>query len=212
MRVTTVLDPAWRTEGRVPPPLLLVGGLVAQSLVSRSRGGPLSRTAGALLGLGSAALVASAAAEYVRRRTTLDPFVPDASVLVTTGANAASRNPMYTGLVGLLVARAVARRSVRALVPAAAVAFLLETRQIPAEEQVLAERFGPDYEAYRESVPRWVDARSVEALSELFGSEWNLESLRAAQSSAASGLTMMRQGLVGPHRSVTSSGRKPTDS
>ncbi len=167
MRVTTVLDPAWREEGRIPPPLLLAGGLLAQSLVSRSRGGPFSRAAGALLGLGSVALAASAAAEYVRRRTSLDPFVPDAKVLVTSGANAASRNPMYTGLVGLLVARAVARRSVRALVPAAAVAFLIDTRQIPAEEQVLAERFGPDFDAYRDSTPRWLDARSLEAVQQL---------------------------------------------
>ena len=44
-------------------------------------------------------LAAAAARELRGQGTTLDPFDPTrASVLVTTGANAVSRNPMYVGL------------------------------------------------------------------------------------------------------------------
>lgn len=167
MRIKTILDRSWRDEGRIPPAGLFLGGLLAQSLISRHRGGAISRLAGATIGLGSLALGISAGAEFTRRRTSLDPFVPEASELVTTGANAVSRHPMYTGLVGLLVARAVARRSLASLVPAAAVAYLIDTRQIPAEERVLAARFGPAAETYRDNVPRWLDARSGPPLREL---------------------------------------------
>ena len=163
MRSQSMLDRSWRDEGRLPPPVLFAFAWVAQSVLARKRGGPVSRLSGLALGAGSVALAAAAAGKFSRERTSLDPLVPDARVLVTTGANAVSRNPMYTGLVGVLVARAVSRRSLRALVPAAVVAFLLDTRQIPAEEELLSERFGPEFETYRSSTPRWVDGRSVEA-------------------------------------------------
>ena len=163
MNVKNMLDRSWREEGRVPPPALFAGAWLAQSVISSRRSGPLSKLVGAVIGGASIGLAASAAADFARRGTSLDPLVPDASELVTTGANSISRNPMYTGLVGMLVARAVSRRSMRALVPAAAVAVLLGTRQVPVEEKVLADRFGTEYETYRSSTPRWLDARSVAA-------------------------------------------------
>jgi len=164
MDVRKILDDSWRTEGRVPPPLLLAGGLLAQSLLSRKGSGFFSRAAGLVLGAGSVALAGAGAAGLAKHGTTLNPVVPDAKVLVTDGANALTRNPMYTGLVGLLVARAVSRRSLAALAPAAAVAYLLDSRQVPAEEAVLAERFGPRWEEYRDAAPRWVDSRTLQGL------------------------------------------------
>ena len=160
----SLLDRSWRDEGRVPPPVLFAFAWVAQSVLARKKADPVSRLAGLALGAGSLGLAASAAAKFARERTSLDSFVPDARVLVTSGANAVSRNPMYTGLLGLLVARAVSRRSVKALLPAAAAAFLLDTRQVPAEEDVLSEKFGAEYESYRSSTPRWLNKRSFEEL------------------------------------------------
>lgn len=167
MSVRTKLEQAWHDGGRVPPLPLALGAVLAQSLLSRKKGGALSRLAGLALGLGSTALLATAAAGFARRGTTLDPVTPGATTLVTDGPNALTRNPMYTGIVGILLARAVARRSVLALVPAVVVAWLLDSRQIPAEEAVLAERFGSDWETYRDSTPRWVDARSVQRLRQM---------------------------------------------
>lgn len=163
MDATKIVDHLGIADGRVPPALLTAAGWVAQSLVSRKRRGAFARAAGAALGVASLACASAAVGDFARRRTTVDPRVPDASVLVTTGVNAVTRNPMYVGLVGVLVARAVARRSVPALVPGAVVAYLLHTRQIAAEEEMLAERFGEEYTEYVATVPRWVDGRSLEA-------------------------------------------------
>jgi len=56
-------------------------------------------------------LAAAAARELRGQGTTLDPFDPTrASVLVTTGANAVSRNPMYVGLAGLLLSNQIAKK------------------------------------------------------------------------------------------------------
>jgi protein-S-isoprenylcysteine O-methyltransferase Ste14 len=67
-----------------------------------------------------------------------------------------SRNPMYVGLAGLLVANAVRLGAWKALVPVAAFALVIDRLQIPAEESALLANFGADYEAYRATVPRWL--------------------------------------------------------
>jgi protein-S-isoprenylcysteine O-methyltransferase Ste14 len=114
---------------------------------------------------GSAALAAAAASEFRRRGTTLEPFDPaKASVLVTTGANSVSRNPMYVGLAGLLVANAVRQGSWKALVPVAAFTLLIDRLQIVAEESALLANFGAEYDAYRSTVPRWLGSGSVAPL------------------------------------------------
>jgi protein-S-isoprenylcysteine O-methyltransferase Ste14 len=118
-------------------------------------------TAGATAAV-SAALAAAAAREFRRQGTTLEPFDPTrASDLVTTGANAVSRNPMYVGLTGLLVANAIRRGAWRALLPVVAFTLLIDRLQIAAEESALLANFGADYDEYRAAVPRWLDRRSV---------------------------------------------------
>jgi protein-S-isoprenylcysteine O-methyltransferase Ste14 len=109
-------------------------------------------------------LAGAAAGQFRRRGTTVDPFEPErASVLVTTGANAVSRNPMYVGMAGLLVANAVRRGSWTALLPVAAFTFVIDRVQIAAEEAALLAHFGAEYEVYQATVPRWLDARSLAA-------------------------------------------------
>jgi len=110
----------------------------------------------------SLAVAGSARRQFARSGTTINPVDPTrASVLVTTGVNARTRNPMYIGLTGLLAANAVRRGSVRAVLPVAAFLLLMDRMQIPAEEAALAEKFGAGYETYRATVPRWLDRRSL---------------------------------------------------
>jgi protein-S-isoprenylcysteine O-methyltransferase Ste14 len=111
----------------------------------------------------SGALAASAAGAFRRSGTTVEPFDPSrASVLVTSGANQVSRNPMYVGMAGVLVAHALWRGSWRALLPVVGFVAYIDRVQVAAEERALRERFGADYEAYVAAVPRWIDRRSVQ--------------------------------------------------
>jgi protein-S-isoprenylcysteine O-methyltransferase Ste14 len=107
-------------------------------------------------------LAAGAASRFRRSGTTLDPVRPEeASALVTTGPNAITRNPMYVGLSGLLVAHAVWRGTWVALLPVAAFVAFIDRLQVRAEELALARKFGASYEAYRAAAPRWLDRRSI---------------------------------------------------
>jgi protein-S-isoprenylcysteine O-methyltransferase Ste14 len=148
----------------VPPPLLAVAAALAQRAVTGPRSRPTATRAAAtaVVALASAALAGSASRQFRRLGTTFQPVHPErASVLVTTGSNAVSRNPMYAGLTGLLLAHAVWRGSWLALAPAAVFVGLIDRLQIEAEEAALAATFGADYEAYRATVPRWLDRRSL---------------------------------------------------
>lgn len=110
----------------------------------------------------SVGLAAASARQFRRQGTTVEPFEPArATVLVTTGVNSISRNPMYVGMAGVLVAHAVSLGSWRALLPVAAFTAYIDRVQIAAEEPALLANFGADYEAYQASVPRWLDRRSV---------------------------------------------------
>ena len=148
---------------RPPPPVLAVAAALAQrALVKGAQPPGAARVAAAsATAAASASLAAAAAGQFRRRGTTVDPFEPErASVLVTTGANAVSRNPMYVGMAGLLVANALRRGSWTALLPVAAFTMVIDRVQIAAEETALLAHFGADYEAYRAAVPRWLDGRS----------------------------------------------------
>ena len=150
---------------RVPPPLVALAAALAQRVLT----GPTPRRAAAraavttTVSLASLSLAGAAASAFPRTGTTIEPFHPDhASVLVTTGANSISRNPMYVGMAGLLVAHAIWRGSWTALAPVAGFVLIIDRLQIAAEEAALLEKFGAAYEAYREASPRWLDRRSLD--------------------------------------------------
>jgi protein-S-isoprenylcysteine O-methyltransferase Ste14 len=116
----------------------------------------------ATLSMASISLAGAASSQFRRSGTTIDPFRPEgASALVTTGANSISRNPMYVGMAGLLVAHAVWRGSWIALLPVAGFVALIDRLQIRGEESALSAKFGDSYDAYRAVSPRWLDRRSL---------------------------------------------------
>ncbi len=105
----------------------------------------------------SVALLVAGASEMTEAGTTLDARTPgEASALVTSGVFARTRNPLYLGLAGLLVAHALWLGSRRALLPAGAFVLIIDRCQVPAEEAALTARFGAAYHRYCEQVPRWL--------------------------------------------------------
>ena len=143
----------------VPPPLLAAGAALAQRALTRDAkpASPTRALAAMTVAAASGTLTAAAVRQFRRTGTTLEPFHPDrASVLVTSGANAVTRNPMYVGLAGLLVANAVRRGSWVGLGPVATFVLIIDRLQIAGEESALRANFGADYEAYRDVVPRWL--------------------------------------------------------
>ncbi|MGE5171612.1 MAG: methyltransferase family protein [Rudaea sp.] len=150
---------------RIPPPaFMLVAALVMWAL---DRWVPLVHwiappwnRLGAVFGVAGLAIDVAAVARFLMKRTTLNPAVPGkASFLVTDGVFRMSRNPMYLGLVLLLIGWALWLGSATPwLVVPLFVAGITNVQIVP-EERALAERFGETYVAYRGRVARWIGRR-----------------------------------------------------
>ena len=150
---------------RIPPPVAALGAAVTQRALSGATPPPSKGRAAVatIVSLASLSIAGAAAIHFRRSGTTLEPFQPDrASVLITSGANTISRNPMYVGLAGLLLAHAVWRGSWVALLPVAGFVVLIDRLQVQAEEAALLEKFGAEYDAYRATSPRWIGRRSLD--------------------------------------------------
>jgi protein-S-isoprenylcysteine O-methyltransferase Ste14 len=98
------------------------------------------------MGIGMAAWAVASAGQ-------IDVEADDA--LVTGGAYALSRNPMYLGWSACVVGLACWTGSVW-LLGTSALAVRLLSQEIDREESRLLERFGAAYDAYQERVPRYL--------------------------------------------------------
>jgi protein-S-isoprenylcysteine O-methyltransferase Ste14 len=94
---------------------------------------------------------------FRRSRTTVDPFKPHrASVFVASGVYKVTRNPMYLGLLFVLLGWAVFLGSLWPfLAPMIFVPFV-NRFQIKPEELAMARLFGESYATYTAKVPRWL--------------------------------------------------------
>jgi len=142
----------------VPPPAYAVAGAVAQHLLAGTgRAGRLRKLAGAAVAVAGTALMAGSAQRFRDEGTTVEPFRPErASALVTSGPNALTRNPMYLGMAGVLVAHALVRGGWLPSLPVAAFVAVIDRTQIRPEEAALRELFGQEYDDYCARVPRWL--------------------------------------------------------
>lgn len=92
---------------------------------------------------------------YRQGRGTLAPWSPPVH-LVQSGPYRFCRNPMYVGVLVVLIGWALAYGSRALWVYAVAVAVAFHLRVVFGEEPLLAKNFGESWVTYRRSVPRWL--------------------------------------------------------
>ncbi|MBZ0113624.1 MAG: isoprenylcysteine carboxylmethyltransferase family protein [Thermoanaerobaculia bacterium] len=108
------------------------------------------------LGLG-VGLILTASRSFRRHRTTVNPTRPTRSRrLVTTGLYRWSRNPIYLGLLCLLVAWAFRLSSPASLVLTPLFVLYLNRYQIVPEERALEKIFGEAFEEFCRQTRRWI--------------------------------------------------------
>ena len=105
-----------------------------------------------LLGLG---IVAVSARDFNKADTGIVPF-DEATALVTGGFYRFSRNPMYLGMVFLLLGAAILFGTVGSLLPIPFFIWLIRNHFIVGEERFLEEAFGEQYLDFKKQVRRWL--------------------------------------------------------
>jgi protein-S-isoprenylcysteine O-methyltransferase Ste14 len=149
-------------KNRIPPPVVAV--LVAAGMWRLSRWWPLARfelPASALLGLAVASIggiVSSLGArEFRRSKTTVNPLHPErASAVVTSGVYRYTRNPMYAGIVLVLLGCFLAFGALSPLLGLPVFVGYITRFQIQPEERALQAKFGAQYIEYQARVRRWL--------------------------------------------------------
>ena len=133
--------------------LVLIYG-ISRAIPLRLFGG-VGDVGGGLLVLAGLALMALAAWEMVRARTTVIPR-RTASALVTSGVFRFSRNPIYLGDSLVLVGACLILDSAPGLITLPLFIWIINTRFIEGEEAALSREFGNEYKMWCAAVRRWV--------------------------------------------------------
>ncbi len=95
--------------------------------------------------------------EFRRHQTTVNPHTPNnASTIVQTGIFRYTRNPMYLGLVVLLIGAMLYWQNVASAWVIVAFIGYLSRFQITPEECILTEKYGSQYTDYLHKVRRWI--------------------------------------------------------
>lgn len=105
-----------------------------------------------LAGVGIAAL---SAGRFKNAGTGLLPF-EEATTLVTDGFFRFSRNPMYLGMIMMLLGVALLLGSVGALLPVPLFIVIIRYNFVAGEERFMEDSFGQQYLDYKATVRRWI--------------------------------------------------------
>ena len=97
---------------------------------------------------------------YVAGKGTLAPWDPPRH-LVRVGLYRFSRNPMYVGVLLILIGWTAAFRTRSLVIYTITVAILFHLRVIIFEEPWLARTFAQEWPPYKSRVPRWLFRRRV---------------------------------------------------
>jgi protein-S-isoprenylcysteine O-methyltransferase Ste14 len=147
---------------KVPPPLIFAVSValifLADTLLPQIRVDvPAQAALSILLVLAGVVFGGQAVLSFLRNKTTVDPRQPKAATaLVTAGVYRFTRNPMYFGLLCLLLAMSSYSGTLAAVIIVPAFIWYMTEFQIKPEEEALQSIFGEAYDRYRKRVRRWI--------------------------------------------------------
>lgn len=94
---------------------------------------------------------------FLFHKTTVNPLTPHNTVhFVTRGLYRYTRNPMYVGLLVMLIGWSLCLGSLSPFLFLFFFVRVITWSQIMPEEKILIEKFGEKYEEYMKKTPRWL--------------------------------------------------------
>lgn len=149
-------------ELRIPPPLItlifvidmwILDWLIPVGHFELVAKGSVSLTF-LIIGL---VLPAAGVLSFRRHQTTVLPMKPEkTTALVTTGIYRLTRNPMYLGMLFILVAWGIWLGHIASLLMLPLFVWYLNRFQIKPEERALQAKFGNDFTQFCREVRRWL--------------------------------------------------------
>ncbi len=118
---------------------------------------PFQENTGLLLVVAGFLMTFSGVWSFRKAVTTVDPMHPEkANKLVTSGIYRLTRNPMYVGMLLVLLAWFVYLGSAINLLIVCLFVWFIDRYQIQPEEKALQQLFGEDFTRYCNATRRWL--------------------------------------------------------
>lgn len=147
-------------NNKIPPPIVtLTFGLFiyfSRPFFPEFNNELLSIVSGLFLLIGIGVLV-SAVASFRKQKTTVNPLdIEKASSLVISGVFKYSRNPMYLGMVFILLSIALKFNLIGGIILTLLFAIFITRFQIIPEEVVMEKLFKEEFDSYKKKTRRWL--------------------------------------------------------
>tara|TARA_B100001109_G_C18792935_1_gene441035 strand:- start:493 stop:936 length:444 start_codon:yes stop_codon:yes gene_type:complete len=95
--------------------------------------------------------------KFIKSKTTIDPIkFKKVNKLITSGIYKYSRNPMYLGLLMIVISSSIFYLNIFSITTPFFFYFWINRFQIKREEIFLTEKFGKEYLLYKTKTGRWI--------------------------------------------------------
>ena len=95
--------------------------------------------------------------KFIKSKTTIDPIkFKKVNKLITSGIYKYSRNPMYLGLLMIVISTSIFYLNIFSITTPFLFYCWINRFQIKREEIFLAEKFGKEYMSYKTKTRRWI--------------------------------------------------------
>lgn len=145
---------------KIPPPILVLI-LVVTVYFSKNEletiSLPYNHLISVLILLIGIAILINPVFKFIKSKTTVNPInFKKVNKLVTSGIYKYSRNPMYLGMILIVISTAIFYLNYYSIITPFIFYFWINTFQIKREEIFLKEKFGKEYLSYSFKTRRWI--------------------------------------------------------
>ena len=145
---------------KIPPPLLVLILVVSNYFSSKKIGLILisnQKLISFIIFLIGVIILINPIVKFIKSKTTIDPIkFKKVNKLITSGIYKYSRNPMYLGLLFIVVSTSVFYLNIFSITTPILFYFWINRFQIKREEIFLKEKFGKEYLLYKTKTRRWI--------------------------------------------------------
>ena len=145
---------------KIPPPILVLILVISSFLSSKKIDVihiPHQTLVSILILLIGILILIIPVTKFIKYKTTIDPIeFKKVNKLVTSGIYKYSRNPMYLGLLLIVISSSVLYLNIYSVSTPIFFYYLINRFQIQREEIFLTEKFGKEYLSYKTKTRRWI--------------------------------------------------------
>ena len=145
---------------KIPPPILVLI-LITSNYFSQNRLEiiylPYKNSTSVLILLVGSLILINPVFKFIKSKTTVNPVkFKKVNKLVTSGIYKYSRNPMYLGMILIIISTSIFYLNYYSVITPFIFYFWINRFQIKREEIFLKEKFGKEYLLYSSKTRRWI--------------------------------------------------------